>query len=346
MPLEKLYLELTNKCNLNCSICYRHSWKEKLQDMGQGLYEKVKKEIEKTGSIKTIVLGGIGEPTCAPLVYRAMEELGEYGLTLTTNGVFLDERLVSLIVQYVDLIMVSVDGLHNNYSKIRGADLDKVINNVNEINKLKKKKGKRTPYIGIQFVVSSDNVDDIYGVIDLADNLQAHKLVISNLLPQKRENADKILYTRYENKLIKPGIDKISNYSFRKGIKLVLPNFELKTERRCSFIEEDAALINAAGEIVPCYRFSHTSLEYVFGREKTVFKHSFGDLHNHSLKEIWGSKEYSSFREMIRNSRYPSCVDCDFVEGCDLVKDTITDCYTASPSCADCLWSRKYILCP
>lgn len=346
MSLQKLYLELTNKCNLNCVMCYRHSWSEKLQDMNRELFAKIKKEINGLDRLKSIVLGGIGEPTYAPLIYKAIKELGNYNLTLTTNAIKMDDTLVNLIIQYVNLIMVSIDGLHENFSKIRGTNLDLVVNNINKINELKEKKKSSTLYLGIQFVISKNNVDDIFRLIDLASELKVHQLVLSNLLSQKEENADKILYTRYENKEIKSLFNKASNYSFRKGINLILPNYELKTERRCTFIEDKAAFISASGEVVPCYRLSHTYKEYVFGRKKTVLKHSFGNLHDQSLKEIWESSEYSNFRSIISNNRYPSCIDCDYAEGCDLVKDTSTDCYTGSPSCADCLWSRKYIICP
>ncbi len=346
MSLQKLYLELTNKCNLNCIMCYRHSWSEKLQDMSQDLFDKIKREIRKINSLKSIVLGGIGEPTYAPLISEAIKEFGNYELIITTNAVNMEYNLINLIVKYVNLIMVSIDGLHDNFTKIRGTNLDFVINNINKINQLKKKTGSNTPYIGIQFVISKNNVDDIFRLIDLASELKVHQLLLSNLLPQKEENVDKIVYTRYENREIRGLFDKASNYSFRKGINLILPNYELKTERRCNFIEDEAAFITTSGEIVPCYRLSHTYREYVFGREKTVIKYPFGDLNNKSLKEIWGSSEYSNFRSLVRNNRYPSCIDCDYVEGCDMVKDTTTDCYTGSPSCADCLWARKYIICP
>lgn len=346
MSLQKLYLELTNKCNLNCTMCYRYSWSEILQNMSKELFEKIKKEIREMDRLKSIVLGGIGEPTCAPLIYEAIEELGNYDLILTTNAVKMDDTLLGLIVQYVNLIMVSIDGLHENFSKIRGTNLDLVLNNINKINELKKKAGRNTPYLGIQFVISKNNVDDIFRLIDLASELNVHQLVLSNLLPQMEENADEILYTRYENKIMKDLFDKAYNYSFRKGLNLILPNCELKTERRCNFIEDEATFISASGEIVPCYRLSHTYKEYVFGRKKTVLKHSFGNLHDKSLKEIWESSEYSNFRSVIKNNRYPSCIDCDYAEGCDMVKNTTTDCYTGSPSCADCLWTRKYIICP
>lgn len=346
MLLKKIYLELTNKCNLNCTICYRRSWGEKLLDMNTELFRKIKKEISETESIKSIVLGGIGEPTCAPLICDAIEELGNYDLTLTTNAVNMNETLLSTIVKYVNLAMISVDGLYETYSKIRGTNLDNVINNIKRMNELKEKTKSHTPFIGIQFVITKDNVGDIFKLIDLAGDLKVNILVLSNLLPQTKENADKILYTRYENKEVRQLFNKAMNQCFRKGINIILPNCELKTERRCSFIDDQAAFISASGEIVPCYRLSHSYREYVFGREKAVIMHSFGNMNEKSLREIWESKEYNNFRNIVDNNKYPSCIDCDLVEGCDMVNDTTTDCYTGTPSCGDCLWTRKFVICP
>lgn len=65
-----------------------------------------------------------------------------------------------------------------------------------------------------------------------------------------------------------------------------------------------------------------------------------------SLEDIWNSKAYSQFRKTIYYNLYPSCIDCDLVEGCDMVKSTEVDCYGISPSCADCLWARKFVICP
>lgn len=346
MSLKKIYLELTNKCNLNCTICYRQSWNEKTSDMESALFQKIKSEIRSMESIKSVVLGGIGEPTCAPLLGEALETLGNYDLTLTTNGVKMDPPLLSSIGKWVNLLMISVDGLYENFSKIRGIDLDNVLHNIKQINECKAKAGSSTPVLGIQFVITKDNVDDIFNLIDLASNLQVHLLVLSNLLPQTKENAAKILYTRYENKEVQSLFSKISNYSLRKGIQIILPNYELKTERRCNFVEDEATFISASGEVVPCYRLSHSYREYVFGREKTVIGHSFGNVNEKSLREIWENKEYTNFRYMVGNNRYPSCLDCDLAEGCDMVKDTSTDCYTGTPSCADCLWARKFTICP
>jgi tungsten cofactor oxidoreducase radical SAM maturase len=346
MPLKKIYLELTNACNLNCTICYRRSWNEPAAEIDARLFSTIKKQIDDISSLSSFVIGGIGEPSCSPILGEVIARLLKYNVILTTNAVTLDERLLENIVSSVKRVMVSIDGVGETFARIRGTGLESVISNIKRINDLKKKNNSSHPEVGIQFVLSKDNVDDIFGVIDIASDLKADIMIVSNLLPQTRENAQKILYKKYGNDEIRKLFSRISNYAFRKGLKLILPNTELKTERYCSFIEEDATFITAAGEVVPCYRFAHSCLEYVFGREKHAAAHSFGNVKDKPLIEIWNSNDYKNYRQTVRNNRYPSCPDCDLVDGCDLVNNTSSDCYANAPSCADCLWARNIVICP
>jgi tungsten cofactor oxidoreducase radical SAM maturase len=346
MPLKKIYLELTDRCNLNCSICYRRSWNEPAAEIDAPLFTGIKKQIDEMHSVTSFVIGGIGEPSCSPIFCDVIDELAKYNVILTTNAVTLDERFLSHIVSSVNRVMISIDGIGETFARIRGAGIETVIGNIKRINDLKKRNGSPNPEIGIQFVLSKDDVDDIFGVIDIASDLNADMMIVSNLLPQTRENERKILYKKYGNEEIRALFGRVSNYAFRKGQKLILPNYELKTERFCSFVEDDAAFITASGDVVPCYRFAHSGLEYVFGREKHVAAHSFGNIKTRSLNDIWNGNDYVNFRRIVRNNRYPSCPDCDLVDGCDLVNDASADCYANEPSCADCLWARNIVICP
>lgn len=346
MSLKKVYLELTSKCNLNCAICYRQSWNTKPQDMDRELLHKIISELRTISSVKQVVLGGIGEPTAAPAFCEAVEELKEFTLTLTTNAVDLKEDILDVVVRHVNSMVISIDGIAERYAKIRGTGLDKVTDTVKRLNALKKQFSQATPVLAVEFVVSRENLEDIYPLLDLVSKLKAETLIVSNLLPLVQDNTEKILYTRNENKEMRQYFAKVVNYSFVKGIKLLLPQWELKTERRCSFVENEAACISSSGIVAPCYRLLHTYREYVFTREKTVHEHSFGDVRHVQLADIWHSREYQSFRERVDQNKYPSCLDCDYVEGCDLVNNTLGDCYAGTPSCGDCLWARRIILCP
>lgn len=343
MDLKKMYLELTDKCNLNCSICYRKAWSFKLNDMERDVLDRVISDARKIESLKEIVIGGIGEPLSAPLIDYALERLKDYHLTITTNGTIMDDTVLSSIISHVDVITVSIDGLEERVKEIRGTELSGILNNIGKLNE--RRKGNK-PLLNLQFVLSADNIGDAVKIIDLAQGLRVNQIIISNLIPQTRDNADKIKYTRYENKEVKELFNTLRNSALRKGIGLRLPQYELKGERRCDFIDKGAVYICSTGDVAPCYRFSHPGSEYIFGRGKKVDKHSFGNVAADSLIDIWNSKNYKIYRDTVYNNHYPSCIDCDLANGCDLARDTELDCQGVSPSCGDCLWARKFIICP
>jgi len=346
MGTQKLYLELTDKCNLNCKMCYRESWSQVFGDMKDDTLNKLANELKTQDEIKEIVIGGIGEPTFAKNFIVALELLKDYKITLTTNGTLIDEEMAEYIVKYVDTVTVSIDGASDKYREIRGASLDTLESNIKRLNKLKHLNKSKTPKIDVQCVLSNENSDEIFKVMDIARELEANRVIVSNIIPQVETNKDSILYTRYENSEIKNLFQKIMLHGMHRGIKVSLPNCELKTMRNCSFVEDSCAFICSSGDVSPCYRFSHEYTEYVFGREKQINKFIFGNLEKDSLKDIWNSERYIEFRERILNNGYPSCLDCDLVDGCDYVIDTDMDCFGVSPSCGDCLWSRRFTQCP
>lgn len=345
--IKKIYLELTDRCNLSCAFCYRKSWDKPYKNMPENVYQKFLKDLKEIDGIERIVLGGIGEPTCFHGFERILQDLREYKLHLTTNGTLLTDSLVEKITDTVSFITISVDGVADYFKKIRGVAPDGVIEGIRRLQEAKKRKKSASPELQLQFVASNANIDSLLQVIDLANSLDCYQVIVSNLIPQTEENKDKILYTSAgSNKKMRELWNAARNYAFRKGVTLYLPNVQLKTERVCSFIDDATTYVSAEGDVVPCYRFSHDYDEYVFGRKKRVTKHCFGNIMNSSILEIWNSRAYQKYRYTVHNNLYPSCMDCDLVEGCEFPKETLEDCFGCLPSCADCLWARRFVMCP
>lgn len=345
MSINKVYLELTNRCNLNCSMCYRKTWETESYDMQQYVLEKALIQIKDIDTVKEIVLGGIGEPTFSEQAKQTMKFLKDYQVTLTTNGTLIEGSMLETIVETVNHIILSMDGMSDTFYAIRAYPLEKIIENIKALNQLKQENRQKSPLISFQMVLSKTNQEEVFQLIDLAASLGVSQLILSNLLPATIEDQELVLYTRYENDEMHKLFQKVRNYSLRRGLEVKLPAYQLKTERRCRFIEDNATMITASGEVVPCYRFAHDGTEVVFGRKKEIHMHSFGNISDKFLKEIWDSPNYFRYRSTVLNNHYPSCIDCDLVDGCDMVRDTSTDCYGNSPSCADCLWSRNLIYC-
>jgi radical SAM protein with 4Fe4S-binding SPASM domain len=257
------------------------------------------------------------------------------------------------VAEHADHLVVSLDGLGDSFEEIRGISADRVIEYIRTLNEMRASRRRYDDHgsvnsvlkISLQMVLSKDNVDQIFRVMDTAVNLGVSQVILSHLLPSSVRERDKILYTLDENRELKTLFSRVQAYSLKKGLEVRLPARELKTERRCRFVEDDSTMINAEGEVVPCYRFAHECREFVFGREKQVAPHSFGNILEHPLREIWQSPAYRRYRFSVRNNRYPSCTDCDLVDGCDQVRSTEADCYGEAPSCADCLWARGIVYC-
>ncbi|MFP4557606.1 MAG: SPASM domain-containing protein [Bacteroidales bacterium] len=344
-PLKKVYLELTDICNLECKICFRHQWVEEPTDMPESLWKKTTKQIQGVNSIETIVLGGMGEPLASPLFQQAVNLFKGKEILLTTNGTLIKEKLTKDVIVDLDLIVISIDGMENRMMHDRGVVFKELISSIDYLNQLKQEQYLETPKLDIQFVASKENVQEIFPLMDLLAEKRIRNLVISHFLPQRSDQADNILYQRYDNKPLKELYHKIRNHSFKRGLRVQFPEAELKTERRCAFVSNNATYITSRGEVVPCYRFSHQGSEVVFGRFKTIKQYSFGNLRDNTLLDIWNSEDYVKFRNRIYNNHYPSCPDCDLVEGCSLIDDVDFDCNGEEPNCSDCLWARKIVIC-
>ena len=313
--------------------------------MKEDLWKNAVKQIQESKTIETVVLGGMGEPLVSPFFAKTVELLRDKQIWVTSNATMFREQLTADIVSKINLFVVSVDGMENHMVKERGVVFNELLANIDHLNHLKEQNNNETSYLDIQFVASEKNIDEIFPLMDILAEKRVRNIIISHLLPQHPEQADDILYSRYDNREMKEKFHKIRNYSFRKGLRIIFPEVELKTERKCAFVNNDATYITSRGEVVPCYRLSHEGSEVVFGRQKTLKQYSFGNLNDRSLKEIWEDKEYVKFRKKIYNNHYPSCPDCDLVDGCSLIHDVDFDCHGESPNCADCLWARKFVFC-
>jgi len=343
--MKKVYLELTNKCNLNCVMCYRKAWHEDLKDMPKEYLIKCIQEIKENPLVEEVVLGGIGEPTFSEAIESTIEALRHKNITITTNGTLMTESLLAAMIRDVNKLVISVDGIGVTFYAIRHYPLDDILANISRINALKKEMKSSTPIIVFQMVLSLNNYQQINEVIDLAHNYEVDEVILSNLIPSAIEDNELSMVKMYEKEPLATQLKLANKHALGKRIVLHLPEIHLKTERHCRFIEEETMMITVDGAIAPCYRFAHDGAEVVFGRLKEIKAHSFGHIATQTLEQIWNNKEYVAYRNMVLNNHYPSCMDCDLVDGCDMAKHAESDCFGNVPSCADCLWARKIVQC-
>ena len=120
---KKVYVEITNICNMNCSFCHGHS-----RDFRQMTEDEFSLILNKLmGYTEYIYYHLMGEPLTHPLIHKFINMAGERGYKsiITTNGTLLNQRGDEIISAGVHKVNISLhsfeDGTEEAYiSYVRG----------------------------------------------------------------------------------------------------------------------------------------------------------------------------------------------------------------------------------
>lgn len=348
--IKEIYIELTNACNLSCSHCYRLSWNAKTSFMERIIWQKILEDAKRCAYLERIVLGGIGEPLLHPDFIEILENTKKLNIrvSVTTNGFLLSEDICKRLVDFnIDEIVVSIDAYESEtFFEKRGEDINTLWDRLRRLKEIKSSQRKICPDIKAEMVLDRENATDIFKLIPKLLQFDIKTLYISQLIPVNEKMLSKVFYEKYPNEKALHWKKEVTRASMYAGVKVLLPEMGLNTHRFCRFVEGKKVVIRFDGEVSPCYRFLHNSKEFVFGRPKNIHSISFGNVLNEGLGDIWTKGKFIKFRFLEHMNFYPSCPDCEWADGCDMVWDIEEDCWGNKPSCADCLWARGLIFCP
>lgn len=334
--IRSICVMLTHSCNLHCPICgfwgnsgIGNSTEENLT------LEDYKNIIEDLSKLKTSLILSGGEPLLNPNWY----EIARYAkskkihIVLQTNGIYL-EKNKEKVIETIDDLSVSIDGPEKIHNRIRGeGTYAKIINNLEEISEIKKRKNLKKPFIDINFTIQELN----------------HKYLIETVQELSKTEIDirgiTIMHLMFfEEKILKEHLDKFSE-KFNTGE--LFKGFLFKVENLD--VEELIGQINYLKKNLHKYRFEiiftpemspdkirkYYDSQY-FGKEAgnlqgrclTPYLEAMitpsGDLFNcmlniignvkeKRLKELWNSEPAKKWRRYLqKNGPLPFCKTCRF----------------------------------
>lgn len=160
---------LTRRCNSTCPMCSIWKTPSKIKDeLNLEEIEKIFKDLKSYG-MKYVFLQG-GEPLLRKDIIQIITLLVELGfnLTLITNGLLLNEKIVNEISKLKCNVTISLDTLdRERYMKIRGVDkLPLILKNIEICSKIKNKKGMWH----INSTISKINYDEVLDLFFFAKN--------------------------------------------------------------------------------------------------------------------------------------------------------------------------------
>ena len=313
--LNCLHLDLTDRCNLNCSMC---DWKLRVSrktDIDFETYCTLVLEANSLG-LRSLLLGAAGEPLLYPHLEEAIDFARENGIRTTlvsSLSLPLSKERVNALLK-LDQILISVDAVtEGTYKKIRiGGDFNTVLQN---ISLLTNAEGNNTGIV-VSFVVQKKNYQEVGNAVDFfasrgVDQVNLGLINIkSPILKHENLNASEFDVFIDQARTAKR---KLSEYGMKSCRSL---NESLLTENRENILRGIRPISLSIAKI-PCWWLwfgcyvSADALVYpccsLCGRKEFVQ----GDLRKDGISKIWALKSYDLLRRRFMNYKCEDCVYCE-----------------------------------
>lgn len=355
--LKRLYIEPTNRCNLDCRTCMRHGWEEPLGLMDSDLWRKILQDLAKLPEKPEILFGGFGEPLAHPEIVRMVAGAKESGcrVELISNGILLNAEMAdSLSRAGLDRLWVSIDGARpESYADVRLADhLPLIIANLENL----ATKSNKTR-LGISFVAMKRNLADLPAILELARRLGADRFSLSNVEPYTAAMEGEILYQKSRFAALPAGACRVPRFDAQvlsveveKKMQDLFPealeSVSLAPGRTglCPFWQRRSTSLRWDGKLGPCLPLLHAHTVFLDGFSRDWDEFHFGSLAFAGLESIWNQPQYREFRGKLDEFAFAPCATCN---SCSLPALNGEDCFgNAHPACGGCLWSQGFIRCP
>ncbi|MFO7370709.1 MAG: radical SAM protein [Bacteroidales bacterium] len=303
-----IMLELTNHCNLACTTCPREYDYGKAMDKGMIRMDQAKKIIDELWPyLDSIGLTGMGET----FLYNEIEELVHYIKTknkgiiisISTNAQlpgFIEK--MSPLVNYIDTIQVSIDGLGDVYESIRKkADFNRLDENLRKLKSLCKGTGTD---LMLNMVVTRENYFQMPALVGYAEEIGIDYLDFTLFNLASVTNTDRSYYSFYKSQEFLKVIEEL-NEVVRQAKQVMVTNKNFKTDngfRKCPF-PWTHFYICWNGYVAPC-------CAKPFPKEL-----HFGNVFDNSVINVLNSSSYRNFREMWYANKTPGfCSKCHFID--------------------------------
>lgn len=264
-----MVLDTTSFCNLECIWCptgqHRNSRTECIMPKNKAL-----DIINKFGKyLKCVLLFNWGEPLLNPYISDIIKELKKHDIIclLSTNlNINLDEQeSKNLLCSGLDHLICSIDGITQKTYEIyrRKGNLEKALNNLKKLIKIKKDLKLKSPIIEWQFLVFKHNEHEIDKAETLAKEIGVDKINFAKpWCPQDWVST----------------IDKYNNYIIDNNKQTFKP-----VDKYCNWLW-NAIVINANGSVSPCCSVENEDED-------------FGNIFTTPFYKLWNNKNFRQARK-------------------------------------------------
>lgn len=287
-------IETTNRCIFKCEICPRNADKVRKEgNMSLDTFNNIEPLLQNALYVN---LSGFGETLLNPKFFRMLRTIKNYNCytMIYTNGYLMTPKVCKEILNNgLDEIDISIDGSSAEiYESIRkNGNFCRLINNIDQLDKMKKIRSTKYPILKINFMATEKNVRELPDIVRLASTYDFSHINVLNFAVYSKE------YERYS---LFNHMDLADEYIKRA---------------------EKIAKILGVGLSIPCFEFKNIRCDDVFskiyvtwdGKVTTCANQSYimGDINQTNITDIWNNSQYQKLRKLFIENKLPDqCANC------------------------------------
>jgi radical SAM protein with 4Fe4S-binding SPASM domain len=303
-PPFALVVDVTERCNLNCLHCRRHSpqaagssERPSGADFPLDCFLDLCREAKAWG-VRKMVLIGEGEPLLHPGLADmvAAAKAASCRVVMLTNGILLNMRLAEEFIKAgLDELRVSLWASNEKEYRLlnpgaRPEMFHRTLEGVRLVVAARRKRGSPLPWIVVHRPIDPRFFRRIEGTLDLARQLGGDAVSFSPMKPLLPQDLDRLLTADEERELVGllPHISRKAQAAgladntaeLRRRLKIGRAVWE----KQPCYIGWIDMRLRVNGDVVPC-----DTCNWVMG-----------NIHRHGIREIWNSPAYHDFRRISR----------------------------------------------
>jgi len=301
---EDITVAVSNRCNYRCIMCME--WRREAE------HDLPPETIERLGEIlpfaRSIFVTG-GEPLMYPhldmLFERAQAAECERGMV--TNGSLLTKRNIARILEHgLSRVKFSLDAATQaTYGRIRGGNLQKVLQNISLLAEAKRVHGIDWPKLEVGFVSMRSNIMELPKFIALASKIGINHVNVSYCVAHVEEMISESLYfmPREADEIMRAAKDVAD----KVGMSIALP--------ASLFAPPAAGLAAAPAGVMPsvCEDPWRSMFLWPEGRISMCCGGggNTGNLNDSEFMEVWNNKARVGARKLVNTPHPPAnCLGC------------------------------------
>jgi len=303
-----IMLELTNRCNLACTICPREYEYGKKMNQGQMDINQAKKIIDEIAPyLDSIGLTGMGET----FLYNDLPEIVDYIknknkgiiISVSTNAVlpnFIDK--VKKVIDKIDTIQISIDGLNDIYNSIRINSNFEILNkNIRQLAPLCK---NTSTDLMLNMVVTKENYIHMADLVRYAEEVGVNYMDFTLFNLASVTNIPVSYYKFYQSEEFLLAVSELEKAILETN-NVIVTNRNFKTDNgfhKCPF-PWTHFYITQDGYVPPC-------CAKPFPQEK-----NFGSVKQESFIKILNNEDFKAWRQLWFDNKTPKfCEKCHFID--------------------------------